>query len=332
MMTGSQFYKFQSDRYTYEDLVEREFLDNIYEYLRQELGSKIDEYEFILYSSNRNDNPPIPIVLTGEKKKILIYISDETASTPLHLCKYFWAIFKSYLPNDDYIDRYLFPFPLGYMRGLKQLPIVPIGDREFNIFFSGNLNTKRYGLHRSLYKMNSILGLLPAISQRIDKKIDKIVREDFKQIDFSNKFPNSYIRFTNGFMKGLDVTTYGNMLYNSKIVICPRGYDRSETFRHFEAMRAGCIIISEPLPKTRLYRGSPIIELETWTDLQKTVKELLNSPTRLNELHQQTLDWWNNVCSEKATAMYIKEQLLRSEIRTTSANAELKIKNESHCY
>ncbi len=256
-------------------------------------------------------NPPSPIVLTGEKKKVLIYISDETSSTPLHLCKYFWAIFKCYLPNEDYIDQHIFSFPLGYMRDLKQLPMVPICDRKLNIFFSGSFNTNRYALHRSLYKMNSILGLLPVISQRIDQKIDKIVREDFKLIDFSNKFPNSYIRFTNGFMKGLDVTTYAQMLYDSKIVICPSGYNSSETFRHFEAMRAGCIIISAPLPKTRLYRGSPIIELETWKDLQKTLKELLNSPAHLAELQQKTLDWWNNVCSEKATALYIKEQILR---------------------
>jgi len=77
-------------------------------------------------------------------------------------------------------------------------------------------------------------------------------------------------------------------------------------------MRAGCVLISDPLPETRLYRDAPIIRITNWQRLEETVSQLLRSPERMLELQRLTLAWWEDVCSEKATAAYIRAQLIES--------------------
>ncbi len=67
------------------------------------------------------------------------------------------------------------------------------------------------------------------------------------------------ITLTDGFARGLSPETYGRKLALSKTVLCPRGFSSTDTFRHVEALRAGAVVISEPLPDLHLYRGSPII-------------------------------------------------------------------------
>ena len=102
---------------------------------------------------------------------------------------------------------------------------------------------------------------------------------------------------------------YRRVLYDAKIAICPGGYASRESFRHYEALRAGCVIISEPLPDTRFYRGSPIIVLDDWRNLRGVVRELLREPERLETLHRQTRKWWQDMCCEEAVARFMKEKL-----------------------
>ena len=117
------------------------------------------------------------------------------------------------------------------------------------------------------------------------------------------------INFTSGFATGISGSEYANILYNSKIVLCPKGCTSSETFRHYEAMRAGCIIISSDLPDTEFYKNAPFIILKDWKKINSIVRALLMQPDKMQELHLATLDWWKDKCNEGAVAKYMTSRI-----------------------
>jgi hypothetical protein len=300
-------YNFINYKYKYEELQECESLDKLFHELQQAFGSEFEQYEFVLYSTNGSTNPPVPIKLTGDKKKVLIYISDEEMLAPYELCKDFVAIFKWHLPKDFKMERNIYPFPLAPSRGAEEFPIIPINERPFNVFFSGNLNANRYPLYKELTLLKHIPDLPAPIEKQAARVFSKIIKSYFKT-DLSDAFPDSCIKFKNGYLQG-SVKAFSQMLHDSKIAICPSGFKSPETCRHFEAMRAGCVVISPPLPEYYLYKDSPIVILDSWKNLRKTVESLLSSPDRLHDLQEKTLYWWENVCSEKSTALYIRDRV-----------------------
>jgi hypothetical protein len=121
--------------------------------------------------------------------------------------------------------------------------------------------------------------------------------------------PGARVNFTAGFAAGLSPQEYGWRLADSKIALCPRGWESAETFRHFEALRAGTIVVSESLPPTHFYVGSPIITVRDWRAGLAEVAELISDRSALTELHTATATWWRAVCSEQATAEFMLQRI-----------------------
>ena len=97
--------------------------------------------------------------------------------------------------------------------------------------------------------------------------------------------------------------------YQSKIVLCPKGFHSTECFRHYEALKQGCIVISEKLSDSYLYNNSPIIQLDNWNGIRKIVNDLLQDESLLMKKSEESLRWYENVMSEKATAMYVLSKI-----------------------
>jgi hypothetical protein len=287
----------------WEKLYEGRYVENIFSYLQNVMGGSFSDYYFVYYASNGIKNPPQPIVVTDPRPKILIWSGDQRAETPLYMTRYFKAIFKTHLEGDrDKPDYY--HLPLGYAKDVKIDSLKPFAEREVNVFYSGNFNTNRIDLVKSL----AGISFLP------NKMVRYLYKKKFRKLvpnNFSGRFPSSYISFTEGFAKGLDGAEYSELLNNSKIVLCPPGFHRNETFRHYEALRAGAIPISLPLPDNHFYRGAPFVIINQWNELEKTVKHLLSNPVLLEDLHRQSVNWWENVCSEKAVAEYMAKIISR---------------------
>lgn len=284
----------------WEDLQEKVYIENIFENLRITLQHKFSDYLFVYYASDSIQNPPKPIVITDSRPKILIWSGDQRAETPMYMTKYFKAIFKTHLNGDTDKPGY-YHLPLGYTKNVVIDNIKPILERDNNVFYSGNYNYNRV----SLLKAFSGLKFLP------DNILHRLYRKNVIKNDFSNSFPSSYIKFTGGFAQGLDGKTYSEYLNNSKIVICPPGFHRNETFRHYEALKAGAIPISLPLPDNYFYRGAPFVIIKSWQELNFTVSSLLNNPQKMLELQEKSVYWWKNVCSEKAVAQYMAKIILQ---------------------
>lgn len=280
--------------FAFEQLFESVYLWRVFDSLRTILKSDFDSYRFVVLAGQTSDSSDFSHLRTA--KTVVLNISDETSSIPAALCSNVLAVFKNYLPSEKLVSN-LFSLPLGYAKSTLEMPPVAVSERPQNVFFSGNLNSRREPLFKAVAKPTT--ALLPRLLFRLLKQ----------EVCCDQAFPQSYIRFTTGFGKGLAGEIYAGHLRDSKFTLCPGGFQSNETFRHFESMRAGSIVISEPLPPLRFYQGSPIVIIEDWRQLSTLLTSLLSSPASLAERQQKTLDWWNQHCSESATAEYIASTL-----------------------
>jgi hypothetical protein len=97
---------------------------------------------------------------------------------------------------------------------------------------------------------------------------------------------------------------YTEIMADTKIALAPRG-SSAETYRFFEAMRQGCVVICDRLPPHWFYVGCPAIQIGDWSNLETEVKALSADPERLMDLHRRSLAWWNEKLSEHAVAQVI---------------------------
>ena len=288
--------------YSFEELNETVFLTKFFEHLREILKGSFEDYEFYLYANIDSSIVPDSLSFKTEKKKVLIFLSNQSYDINPLLPGDFFAVFKCHLPDSIVRDK-IFHFPLGYVKDTKTHELNEISERKVGVFFSGNLNKKRVSLYKAL-SGSAMPDILYGPLIRVSKKVPNLIKRDL-----SYSFPSSYIHFTNGFKKGLNAQEYSKILYDSQIVLCPGGFLKNETYRHFEAMRAGCVIISEKLPNTYLYEQSPIIQVNDWQEGINLARTLLEDPATLQEYHLKTLKWWDEVCSEGATARRVASVL-----------------------
>ena len=258
------------------ELCEKTYILNIIKNLKRRMNN-FEDFKFIIFSpGSGSESAPVNLDTKEAQKTVVLFISDETSLVPFDLCKKVKTVFKSYLPSEQLLPN-LFSLPLGFVDTTLNLESIPINERKYDLFFSGNLNENRL----ELFKVVTAPAWSPIWSKQ------------------------SYIKFTDGFRKGLDGAEYSRMLVNSKIVICPFGFRSPETFRHFEAMRAGAIIVSEKLPPLNFYRNSPIIILDDWRHLKDIARQLLSDKENLKQRQIETLKWYQNKCSEEAVASQV---------------------------
>ena len=293
----------QNSHYPFYELNESEFIKKIFVELREMMGISFFDYEFFIFSNHDVSKKPHSVNFHSEKKKVLLYFSDEQGQNPKDFSDEYFAIFKSYLPKETALPN-VFPLSLGYVKDVPEVAVVPFEERVYNVFFSGNLNTNRIDFYRSL----SCLKYLIPSKKFVFKSLCNLLLKT--KSDFSNYFPDSIIKFNGKFRSGLNPLKYGEILVHSKVALCPKGFSSPECFRHYESIRAGCIVISEKLPDNELYRNSPIIQVENWDQGLEIVRGLLKNENKMKEIHLKTLAWWENKLSERATANYITHCLL----------------------
>lgn len=301
------FHYDEKSRHQFQQLNESLFVERVFGHLSTIMGESFSDYDFHVFSHHGSDQFPSSIGNTSARKKVLLFLSDELGTDPKPYSHHYYAVFKTYIGNNS-SQKNVFPIPLGYVKDVSQFPVKPIAERSINVFFRGNFNSNRLDFYRSLSWWKWL------IPKRFGKhaKFYRSLMLRFKK-DFSKCFPSSVIILNDGFKKGYSPQEYGKVLSESKIVLCPKGYDMAESFRHFESMRAGCIVISEQLPDTEFYTGSPIIQINNWEEGLSKVKELLSDPTAMAAIQKATVNWWKERCSELATARYIHAKLVQLE-------------------
>ncbi len=205
----------------------------------------------------------------------------------------------------------VFPIPLGYGNQID-LPSIPMTERDNDIFFAGSISNKE---EYSYYSPKKWIGKPKSISRT------KMVKQTNK-LKYLHPSINTKIHTNSQFVLNaieydqvrsdevLDAREYSEALMNTKICLVPRGTS-PETFRFFEGLRQGCVLITEQLPDRWFYNEAPIIQINSWRELHSIVPSLLDDQERLEYLHEASLQWWNEVCSEEAVAKYISKRISR---------------------
>jgi hypothetical protein len=120
-------------------------------------------------------------------------------------------------------------------------------------------------------------------------------------------FYSTTASFTESTMSGSG-DRYTETMADTKIALAPRG-SSVETYRFFEAMRQGCVVICDRLPPHWFYVGCPAIQIDDWGNLETEVKALSADPERLADLHCRSLAWWDEKLSENAVAQVMAKCL-----------------------
>lgn len=197
---------------------------------------------------------------------------------------------------------HVFDYPLGFFRQLD-LPIVPIADRRYDVYFAGSIIGQRAAKHPWLARFET-----PKVRSR-RKMVEELQAVKSRRPDM-----HIAIELTKSFWQTgrSEAEAYSQTMMDSRVCIVPRG-THLETFRYFEAMRAGCAVICESLPHRRYYDGAPHIMLDKWSDLESALDALLKDPVELQRRQEASLAWWRDKCSETAVAQFFAESILELE-------------------
>lgn len=308
-------------QYEWHQLTETDYLDEFFKCLKEKLGIAFETYSFYVFSAHTIDSAiPASKGIPGDKK-ILFFFSDEHGSYTPELNDHYLLIFKSSMKATSYYPKNdtLYPFPIGYVTGVKQIDQKKYSERSVNVFYSGNLSNPRIPIFKNL------LGLA-YIPDWVFKSFFYFFKQqtvNFLGRDFSNYFPNSYIKFTTGYGKGLSKQEYAEMLGNAKIVLCPKGFINNETFRMYEGLRCGCIIITEKLPDHEFYVNAPVYEVKDWKEGIILVKKLLAKPIdELEALRIKMIKGWAENMSEAALSEYVVEKIHLKEKNQDNASIQ----------
>jgi hypothetical protein len=95
---------------------------------------------------------------------------------------------------------------------------------------------------------------------------------------------------------------------NSIFVLAPRGA-AADSHRHLQALRSGCVLLTDSVPDSFFYSGAPAVRLRDWSQLASVVTRLRDAPSSVAALAHRSRWWWDNVCSERAVAEHMAAHL-----------------------
>ena len=192
----------------------------------------------------------------------------------------------------------IFSIPLGYAHQHK-MPIDMREPRDYDVAFVGSVSGRQYS------KMNIKAALQPPKSLARQR-----MAEVAQSIQQQRSDLNVYLKTTSSFEESFSDQgrQYSSVLANTKISLVPRG-DVLESFRYFESMRYGCVVVSEPQPNIWFYANSPAIEVRDWESAKDIIIRLLDQPERLKWLQQQSMDYWHDICSEDAISLFMARKI-----------------------
>jgi hypothetical protein len=185
--------------------------------------------------------------------------------------------------------------PLGY-HSQVEVPYVPIKDRTLDMFFAGEV---RHPLPKSDYRYWTSTSKFEVRGQLQAEliKLDGEWRIDFGAIASTDNKRNA---------QAFD--TFSEKMMHTRICLAPRG-TLPDTFRHFEGMRAGCMVIGNPVPVEPYLYGAPMLILDHWSELRGLLKKYGRNDDFIQEMGDRGRAWWNERLTPEVTGRYIAEQI-----------------------
>lgn len=253
-----------------EHPLEQVYMFDLFEKLKK--WDDFNKYKFLIIGSHNQWSYDIT------DNTIVFYLSNEDHKVPSELLKA-KAVFTPYAPlKKRPVNCY--PIPLGYNGITVEHEMIEVHKRPFDVFFSGNIHRRR-------------ISFLFAVG--LFRVLNKIFYSS------NNKIKNR-IRLSRGFLKGYSPDVYTDYLRNSKIALVPQGYLSNNTFRFYEACKAGNVIITYQLCNYEFFESFPGVQIKTWFQIPFILRNLLTNKN-LEKMQKETLDYYEKNCSPEATAL-----------------------------
>ena len=184
--------------------------------------------------------------------------------------------------------------PVGY-NNLLDLPTTPLDERSIDVNFAGSVENKGYSRRDPAYWVST-----PKAVAR-SAMVDGVRR-------WGDRRPGStvHLKITESYTASIadSPSSYSTQLMESKVCLAPRG-TTVETYRVFEGLRYGCVVISDPLPSAWYLDGAPVVQIRDWSTLPEVLEELFADPARLERLHRSALAFWDERCSERVVGSFV---------------------------
>ena len=194
--------------------------------------------------------------------------------------------------------------PVGYA-DQDDLPLKPLDERAYDLYFSGSVSNQEFPWYTPQHWLRTPKDV--ARTQLIEAMQTLRDRRPGAQVEIDARLSYMPQRRRSG-ADVVEERSYSEMMMDTRICPVPRG-TRIETPRLYEAMRYGCVIVTEPLPDRWYTRGLPALILHDWADLPDVAAALLDDPDRMQALHQQALAWWRSVCSEAPVGRFMADKI-----------------------
>ena len=255
--------------------------DHVYEAAAHILAEELDrDYSFVI----NNWNKPIP---QTKYPTIFISTSDETHGMPENIkdpnVKY---VFKQYHPMTNMRDvnsvidhPQVHGIPLCHLNGVVNFS-KNILEREYDWCWMGQFDPYR----------------------RVDFKnaVDRLtLNKDLKNV----------CHWYTGWNNGIDKLEYSRILNKTKIALVPCGSASYETFRFFESMMCGCVVIGVPLPNVEFYNKAVYVKIDNWDHVETYIRKILEDSMSLHNLSVLGYEWYKEYCSPRGLADYIKARI-----------------------
>lgn len=203
----------------------------------------------------------------------------------------------------------VFSIPLFGYRYLPSLETKPFKERKYDMSFMGSISHNKETLIKKILKTPKILARTKLLSV-----LEKLKTKYNIYYKFTNTFPHANNSSEEEF--------YSEILMNTKICVSPRGTNL-ETFRYFEGLCYGCIIIAEEQPDYNYLEGSPAIILKSWDDLPKILENLYKNEALMESLHKKGMEYF----AKKVDSPIIAEQMAK-DIEQHYLNKQITILNK----
>jgi hypothetical protein len=182
----------------------------------------------------------------------------------------------------------IFTIPFGY-HSQEDLPQVPMRERRLDAFFAGEVHTPIPSADYRYWTSTS--------KAEARKQLWKVLRglneEGQWNIDIGN------VPGGEAGPKSPEFASYSAKMMNSRICLAPRG-TVAETFRFFEGLRAGCLVVCNRLPPEPYLQGVPAIQIDNWKELPALMKKYARDLDSLEQYRNASMDFWRTRLNERA--------------------------------
>ena len=192
------------------------------------------------------------------------------------------------------------PLPLGYHSQIE-LPQIRMADRQLDTFFAGQVATQPQVGYQRLLSSSKI-----EARRQIWKVLQELQAEGKWRLDLGTLSAGERE------IEAASFGSYSEKMMQSRICVAPRG-SMADTFRAFEGLRAGCLVVANALPKDAfMYPGAPLLYVNHWREIRAILERYARDVDALEAWRERSLAWWHDRLRPLVMAQYVAGHLNRA--------------------